>query len=64
MSEDCLTINVFRPAGTSSWDKLPVMVWVYGGALMSGDSISYVPTAIVLESVKIVSPRQSNNTPC
>jgi len=26
-AEDCLTLNVFRPAGVSSSAKLPVMVW-------------------------------------
>lgn len=31
MSEDCLTLRVDRPANTSSSDKLPVMVWIYGG---------------------------------
>ncbi len=27
MSEDCLTINIFRPKGASSEDPLPVMFW-------------------------------------
>ncbi|HEY3797379.1 MAG TPA: carboxylesterase family protein [Caulobacteraceae bacterium] len=36
MSEDCLTINVWRPAGTKAGDKLPVMVWIYGGAFTNG----------------------------
>ncbi|PPQ85748.1 hypothetical protein CVT25_003066 [Psilocybe cyanescens] len=31
VSEDCLTLNIIRPAGTSDKDKLPVMVWIYGG---------------------------------
>ena len=64
MSEDCLTINVFRPGGTSSRAKLPVMVWVYGGALMSGDSVSYNPTGILLESVKKVSLHSLNMIQC
>src|SRR5690349_16819707 len=34
-SEDCLTLNVWRPAGASS-APLPVMVWIYGGALVHG----------------------------
>ena len=34
VSEDCLTLNVFRPAGAAK--NLPVMVWIYGGGLSSG----------------------------
>lgn len=30
-SEDCLSINVVRPAGTQPGDDLPVGVWVHGG---------------------------------
>ena len=35
-SEDCLTLNVWRPAGAKTGDKLPVMVWIYGGAFVQG----------------------------
>jgi para-nitrobenzyl esterase len=34
-SEDCLNLNVFTPA-TKAGQKLPVMVWVYGGAYNEG----------------------------
>ena len=34
-SEDCLTLNVWAPAKPSG-AKLPVMVWVYGGAWTTG----------------------------
>lgn len=37
-SEDCLYLNVWRPAGATSGDKLPVMVWVHGGGLFNGGS--------------------------
>eukprot|EP01065_Artemidia_motanka_P017790 TRINITY_DN211_c0_g1_i2.p1 TRINITY_DN211_c0_g1~~TRINITY_DN211_c0_g1_i2.p1 ORF type:complete len:598 (+),score=195.40 TRINITY_DN211_c0_g1_i2:91-1884(+) len=37
-TEDCLYLNVFRPAGTAPGEKLPVMVWIYGGAFILGDS--------------------------
>ena len=36
-SEDCLYLNVWKPAGTAT-EKLPVMVYVHGGSLMSGQS--------------------------
>jgi para-nitrobenzyl esterase len=35
MSEDCLTVNVWRPAGAK---RLPVLVWIYGGGLTTGSS--------------------------
>ncbi|KAK7184450.1 hypothetical protein DPSP01_013208 [Paraphaeosphaeria sporulosa] len=36
-SEDCLTLNIWRPAGeTSSNASLPVLVWLYGGGLVAG----------------------------
>jgi para-nitrobenzyl esterase len=34
-SEDCLYVNVWTPA-KSAGDKLPVMVWTYGGAFTGG----------------------------
>lgn len=37
MSEDCVTLNVFTPAGQMSRKKLlPVMVWLHGGAFQQG----------------------------
>ncbi|KAL0949209.1 hypothetical protein HGRIS_009287 [Hohenbuehelia grisea] len=36
MSEDCLTINIQRPAGLSPNEKIPVMVWIHGGAFSFG----------------------------
>ena len=35
-SEDCLTLNVLTPARTSR-DRLPVMVWLHGGAFIHGN---------------------------
>jgi para-nitrobenzyl esterase len=36
-SEDCLVLNVWRPANAPS-RKLPVMVWIYGGGFVNGGS--------------------------
>ena len=33
-AEDCLTLNVFTPARMD--ERLPVMVWIHGGGLISG----------------------------
>jgi para-nitrobenzyl esterase len=37
ISEDCLYLNVWAPALTGG-RKLPVIVWIYGGAFVSGGS--------------------------
>ena len=35
-SEDCLFVNVWRPSAAASGAKLPVMVWIHGGAFVFG----------------------------
>lgn len=35
-SEDCLFINMWRPAGAAPGARLPVMVWIHGGAFVFG----------------------------
>ncbi|EEB95183.1 hypothetical protein MPER_05889, partial [Moniliophthora perniciosa FA553] len=52
-SEDCLKLKVVRPKGVQGGDKLPVMVWIYGGSLYNGninDGI-YEPDGLILQSV-------------
>jgi para-nitrobenzyl esterase len=46
-SEDCLFVNVWRPAAAAPNTKLPVMVWIHGGAFVfgSGAFSSGVPFA-------------------
>jgi para-nitrobenzyl esterase len=35
-SEDCLTLNVYAPAGAGPNARKPVMVWIHGGAFVIG----------------------------
>jgi para-nitrobenzyl esterase len=35
-SEDCLFVSVWRPAGAAPGARLPVMVWIHGGAFVFG----------------------------
>ena len=37
-SEDCLSLNLWRPASAVPRAKLPVMVWIYGGGFVFGSS--------------------------
>ncbi|GAA5885922.1 hypothetical protein JCM16303_003028 [Sporobolomyces ruberrimus] len=55
-SEDCLSVNVFRPQGTSANDSLPVLAWIYGGGFLFGESSGYDPTAILLQSMVTEKP--------
>ena len=56
MSEDCLTLNVWRPAGAGPGAKLPVMVWIYGGAFIfgSGSTPFYDGTHFAEDGVVLV----------
>ncbi|THD77392.1 MAG: carboxylesterase family protein [Phenylobacterium sp.] len=38
--EDCLYLNVTRPAGAKPGAKLPVMVWIHGGGFVIGTSMA------------------------
>lgn len=38
MSEDCLYLNIWRPEGVKEGDKLPVLFYIHGGSLNSGQS--------------------------
>jgi para-nitrobenzyl esterase len=37
ISEDCLTLNIWAPAGKNT-GRLPVMVWIYGGGFVAGST--------------------------
>ncbi len=52
-SEDCLYLNVFAPAGPSD-RNLPVMVWIHGGSLLTGESNDYNPAVLVRSGVIVV----------
>ena len=53
-SENCLTLNVWRPAAPSD-ASLPVMVWIYGGALARGNTAMYPGDALAVQGVVVVS---------
>ncbi|MGK5639547.1 carboxylesterase/lipase family protein [Streptomyces sp. URMC 126] len=40
-SEDCLRLNVTRPAGRAPARGRPVMVWIHGGAFVTGSAADY-----------------------
>lgn len=54
--EDCLTINIQRPATVSKHKKLPVLFWIYGGGWEIGATQIYDGSAIVQKSVSMGEP--------
>jgi para-nitrobenzyl esterase len=53
-NEDCLYLNVFTPAKAHAGSKLPVMFWIHGGALITGESNDYDPSALVKQGIVVV----------
>ncbi|PLK44924.1 carboxylesterase/lipase family protein [Emticicia sp. TH156] len=39
-SEDCLFLNIWKPASSTAKSKLPVMVWIHGGGFTGGSGSS------------------------
>ncbi|KZV96659.1 alpha/beta-hydrolase [Exidia glandulosa HHB12029] len=56
VSEDCLFLNVYRPAGVNASAKLPVLFWIHGGAFRHGAGSEIDPTAMVQRSSEIGKP--------
>jgi para-nitrobenzyl esterase len=53
-SEDCLFLNVYVPSTATAKSKLPVFVWIHGGALVSGAGSDYDPSVMVADNNIIV----------
>ncbi|KAF2817494.1 alpha/beta-hydrolase [Mytilinidion resinicola] len=58
MSENCLSINIVKPAGLKAHEKLPVVLWIHGGSYQVGTSglPNYNLTYLVQRSVEIGKP--------
>jgi para-nitrobenzyl esterase len=57
-AEDCLFLNIWAPAGTKKNAKLPVMVWIHGGAFVFGSGAlndfsgsSFTENGVILVSI-------------
>ncbi|KAK4201298.1 putative lipase precursor [Triangularia verruculosa] len=58
MSEDCLSLRISRPAGTTEGDRLPVVVHLHGGGVVKGSAYDphYDPANLLTLSVSLRKP--------
>ncbi|MDQ1043173.1 carboxylesterase/lipase family protein [Streptomyces sp. V4I2] len=54
VSEDCLYLDVYRPARTATTAKLPVMVWFHGGGHTQGTGVIYGGSTMAAKTDTIV----------
>jgi para-nitrobenzyl esterase len=57
VAEDCLYLNVWTPARSGAVERLPVMVWIYGGAFRFGTTATplYDGSRLARRGVVVVS---------
>ncbi|KAF8154970.1 carotenoid ester lipase precursor [Crassisporium funariophilum] len=56
VSEDCLFINVVKPANVPAGQKLPVLMWIYGGGFEDGDTSTNPGDTVVARSIALNEP--------
>ena len=54
-SEDCLFLNVWAPATATKKSKLPVMVWMHGGAFVGGSGSGTNGNGLAKQGVVLIS---------
>ncbi|KAJ7822533.1 Alpha/Beta hydrolase protein [Mycena olivaceomarginata] len=55
-SEDCLFLNIWRPASTSIGEKLPIQVYLHGGGYFEGSGSEWNGTGLVRRSISTNKP--------
>lgn len=54
--EDCLTVTVQRPAGTTADDRLPVLFWIFGGGFQLGATAMYDGSSLIRNGASMDQP--------
>ncbi|KAH8981886.1 carotenoid ester lipase precursor [Lactarius akahatsu] len=55
-AEDCLTVNVVKPADANPDANYPVLVWIYGGGFEIGGPSTYDGGKVVERSIELKQP--------
>lgn len=55
-TEDCLTMNVQRPAGVTAGTGLPVLFWIFGGGFELGSTQMYDGSGLVGQGINLKQP--------
>ncbi len=53
-AEDCLYLNIYEPADAKRGARLPVMVWIHGGAFIFGSGSAYDGSQFARQGVVVV----------
>jgi para-nitrobenzyl esterase len=53
-AEDCLYLNIYTPADAKKGAKLPVMVWIHGGAFVFGAGSTYDGSQFAKQGIVVV----------
>ncbi|KAJ6495955.1 carotenoid ester lipase precursor [Mycena vulgaris] len=56
ISEECLTLDVFKPIASNSGSKLPVLVWIYGGGFEIGNTRDVDVSPVVNRAIEMNEP--------
>ncbi|KDR77272.1 hypothetical protein GALMADRAFT_120430 [Galerina marginata CBS 339.88] len=56
VSEDCLFINVIKPANLTAGKSVPVLFWMYGGGFVDGDTSANPGNSVVARSIALNEP--------
>ncbi|TDL29725.1 alpha/beta-hydrolase [Rickenella mellea] len=56
ISEDCLFLNIYRPQGTLTGSRLPILVFIHGGAYSVGAGSQFQGISLIQQSVANGSP--------
>ncbi|KAJ8723701.1 hypothetical protein PYW07_007681 [Mythimna separata] len=52
---DCLTLDIYVPSNANSHNRLPVMVWIHGGAFVTGSASAFgTPEPLLSNDVIVV----------
>ncbi|KAI0766812.1 carotenoid ester lipase precursor [Irpex lacteus] len=56
VSDDCLSVNVYKPSQIQAYKKLPVVIWIHGGGFAVGGSSEYDGSGVVRRSIELGEP--------